>query len=91
MHDRLCNEFLQCWLFVTHYMLQNFEICDSIYVTCVSTGICIAQRESWLDTAAQGPHNTDGSRDNGIFQVSSRLFYNKETKSLVSFGQTPHA
>ena len=26
MHDRLCNEFLQCWLFVTHYMLQNFEI-----------------------------------------------------------------
>jgi hypothetical protein len=62
-----------------------------IYVTCVVTGICIAQRESSFNTAALGPPNPDGSRDNGIFQVSSRLFYNKETKSPVFIEKTPHA
>jgi hypothetical protein len=34
------------------------------------TGLCIAQRESALNTAARGGPNTDGSYDNGIFQVS---------------------
>jgi len=72
-------------------MLQNFEICDCMYVTCISTGICIAQRESSLNTAAQGPPNSDGSRDNGIFQVRTRLFYNKKIKSLVSIEKTQHA
>ena len=63
-----------------------------MYVTYVSTGICIAERESSLNSAAQGPPNTDGSRDNGIFQVSSRLFYNKKIKSLVSDKEkTAHA
>jgi DNA polymerase III delta prime subunit len=61
-----------------------------IYVTCVVTGICIAQRESSLNTAAINRANSDGSVDNGIFQVSSRLFYNKK-KSLVSIEKTPHA
>jgi hypothetical protein len=55
-----------------------------MYVTCVATGICIAQRESSLNTAAQSPARKDGSRDIGIFQVSSRLFNNKRTKSFVS-------
>jgi hypothetical protein len=62
-----------------------------IYVTFVATGICIAQRESSLNTAALSPPNWDGSRDNGIFQVSSRLLYNEETKSPVSIEITPHA
>jgi hypothetical protein len=65
-------------------MLQNFEFMMYIYVTCVATGICIAQHESSLNTMAQNRANTDGSVDNGIFQVSSRLFYNNKTKSLVS-------
>ena len=62
-----------------------------IYVACVATGICIAQRESSLNTAALSRPNRDGSRDNGIFQVSSKLLYSKETKSLVSIEKTPHA
>jgi hypothetical protein len=53
----------------------------SIYVTCVATGLCIAQRKSGLDTAAISKAKKDGSVDNGIFQVSSRLFYIKKTKS----------
>jgi hypothetical protein len=55
-----------------------------MYGTFVATGIFIAQHESALNTAALSPSNSDGSRDNGIFQVSSRLLYNKETKSPVS-------
>jgi len=62
-----------------------------VYVACVATGICIAQHESSLNTAAQNRANTDGSVDNGIFQVSSKLFYSKEKKSLVSIEKTPHA
>ena len=62
-----------------------------IYVTCVATGICIAQRESALNTAALGPPNRDGSRDNGIFQVSSRLFYNKEKISTVFIEKNPYS
>jgi len=62
-----------------------------IYVACVATGICIAQHESSLSTTAINRANTDGSVDNGIFQVSSKLFYSKETKSLVSIEKTPHA
>jgi hypothetical protein len=62
-----------------------------IYITFVATGICIAQRESRLNSRALSPPNTDGSRDNGIFQVSGRLFYNKKTKSFVSIEKTPHA
>jgi hypothetical protein len=63
----------------------------SIYVTCFSAGICIAQRVSGLNTAVRGKRKSDGSRDNGIFQVSSRLFYNKTTKSLASIVKIPHA
>ena len=55
-----------------------------MYVTGVATGICIAQYESSLNTAAQSPVNSNGSRDNGLFQVSSRLIYNNKTKSLRS-------
>ena len=61
------------------------------YVTCVSTGICIAQRESALNTAVRNPPNADGSRDYGIFRVSSRLFYNNKIKSLVSVKESSHA
>jgi hypothetical protein len=92
IHDRRSNNCLQCWVFVTHYVLQNFEICDiHIYVTCVATGICIARHESSLNTAALGPINRDGSRDNGIFQVSSRLFYHKKQNHLFPLKRTPHA
>jgi hypothetical protein len=62
-----------------------------IYVTCVATGICIAQRESSLNTAAINRANSDGSVDNGIFQVSSKFFYSKKSKSLVSIEKSPHA
>jgi hypothetical protein len=80
-------------------VLTVLVLCDSlhvtfviyIYVTCVATGVCIAQHESSLSTTAINRANTDGSVDNGIFQVSSRLFYNKNTKSLVSTEKTPHA
>ena len=62
-----------------------------MYVTGVATGICIAQRESGLNTAAINRANPDGSVDNGIFQVSSKLLYNNKTKSLLSIEKTPHA
>ena len=92
MHDLRCNKCLQSSVFVTHYMIQNFEICDlHIYVTFVAKGICIAQRESALDSRALSRPNSDGSKDNGIFQVSSRLFYNNKTKSFVSIEKIPHA
>jgi hypothetical protein len=72
-------------------MLQILKFVIYIYVACVATGICIAQHESSLSTTAINRANTDGSVDNGIFQVSSKLFYSKETKSLVSIEKTPHA
>jgi hypothetical protein len=34
------------------------------------SGLCIAEHESHLDTAAIGTLNTDGSKDHGIFQVN---------------------
>jgi hypothetical protein len=61
-----------------------------IYVTCVATGVCIARYESNFNTAALSPTNPNGSRDNGIFQVSNKLFYNNKTKPLVSI-KKPHA
>jgi hypothetical protein len=36
----------------------------------LTSGLCIAEHESHLDTAAIGTLNTDGSKDHGIFQVS---------------------
>ncbi|GFG32422.1 hypothetical protein Cfor_02522, partial [Coptotermes formosanus] len=40
----------------------------------LATWICIAQRESALNTAAINRANTDGSRDNGIFQINNRYW-----------------
>jgi hypothetical protein len=62
-----------------------------IYVTCVATGECIALHGSNLNTAKLSERFADGSRNHGIFQVSSKLFYSKETKSLVSIEKTPNA
>jgi hypothetical protein len=39
-----------------------------------SVGICIAGRESGMNTALRSKRNADGSRDNGIFQVKCRFF-----------------
>jgi hypothetical protein len=63
---------------ITGYRILKFVI--YIYVTFVATGICIAQHESSLNTAAINRANSDGSVDNGIFQVSSKLFYSKKSK-----------
>uniref|UniRef100_A0A1V1FIX5 lysozyme n=1 Tax=Reticulitermes speratus TaxID=60591 RepID=A0A1V1FIX5_9NEOP len=40
----------------------------------LATWICIAQRESGLNTAALSRANSDGSRDNGIFQINNRYW-----------------
>ncbi|XP_023708070.1 lysozyme X-like [Cryptotermes secundus] len=40
----------------------------------LATWVCIAQHESSLNTAARGGPNTDGSFDNGIFQINDRYW-----------------
>lgn len=50
--------------------LRQFGLpCDQI-----ATWVCIAQRESSLDTAAIGRLNTDGSADHGLFQINDRYW-----------------
>jgi hypothetical protein len=56
-------------LHVTEFEISDIHICHLF-----SVGICIAQRESGLNTAARSKRNSVRSRDNGIFQVNTRFF-----------------
>jgi hypothetical protein len=60
-----------------HYQLHFRKIITSLQtllsLLIALTGLCIAEHESSLNTAARGGPNTDGSYDNGIFQVSKNV------------------
>jgi hypothetical protein len=64
---------------ITCYRILKFVI--YIYVAGVSTGLCVAQRANGLNTTAINRAKLGKSVYSGIFQASSRLFYNKKTKS----------
>ena len=36
--------------------------------------ICLIKSESSMDTRAMNPHNSDGSRDYGLFQINDRYW-----------------
>ncbi|KDR21456.1 lysozyme 1-like [Zootermopsis nevadensis] len=66
-HSSLAKKFSKCQLLaqLRHHKVPENEL---------ATWLCIAQHESGLNSAARSPRNTDGSYDNGIFQINNRYW-----------------
>jgi lysozyme C len=53
----------------------------------IATWVCIAKGESSYDTAAINHHNTDNSKDYGIFQINNRYWCDRVVYYYLQFSK----